>query len=210
MTTTMPSQELTLIVAATARHMGIGLRNSLPWTGLKQEMAYFARVTKRSPPSCPNTKNAVIMGRKTWESIPDKFKPLKGRVNVVLSRSYTEPANLSTIDTDKEPLKVSSLGDALNALHEAKSIGRIFVIGGADIYRAALAEPLTKRVLLTRVLTDFECDTYFPVVLGDVGPWKKQNKDQLEEWTGEDIGEGEREENGVKYNFEMYERGCTV
>lgn len=186
--------------------MGIGLRNNLPWTGLKQEMAYFARVTKRSAPSCPNTKNAVIMGRKTWESIPDKFKPLKGRVNVVLSRSYTEPANLSTIDTDKEPLKVSGLNEALNILHESKMVGRIFVIGGADIYRAALAEPLTKRILLTRVLTDFECDTYFPVVLGDVGPWKKQERSQLEDWTGEDIGEGECEENGVKYNFEMYER----
>ena len=72
---------LTLIVAATKAN-GFGQSGSLPWR-LPLEMAYFARVTSHAPDGVPN---AVIMGRKTWESIPKKFKPLKDRVNVVVSR----------------------------------------------------------------------------------------------------------------------------
>lgn len=70
----------TLIVAATLSN-GIGQSARLPWR-LPQEMAYFARVTTAAP---AGTKNAVIMGRNTWESIPPKFRPLKERVNVVIS-----------------------------------------------------------------------------------------------------------------------------
>ena len=73
---------LTLIVAATSTN-GIGVLASLPWR-LSKEMAYFAKVTK----AVANTgaMNAVIMGRKSWESIPPKYRPLAGRVNVVVSR----------------------------------------------------------------------------------------------------------------------------
>jgi dihydrofolate reductase len=72
------SPSLTLIVAATATN-GIGRANTLPWR-LPAEMAYFARVTTG------NGGNAVIMGRKSWEGIPAKFRPLKNRINVVISR----------------------------------------------------------------------------------------------------------------------------
>lgn len=101
----MQPLELTLVLAAT-RSMGIGANGTLPWTGLKKEMAYFARVTKRLPPhvyrllsalrlhsslmpeqASANAVNAVVMGRKTWDSIPPKFRPLKGRLNIVISRS---------------------------------------------------------------------------------------------------------------------------
>jgi dihydrofolate reductase len=75
----------TIIVAATVSN-GIGIVResvaSLPWR-LPKEMAYFARVTTAAP---PGTRNAVIMGRKTWESIPEKFKPLRERKNIILSR----------------------------------------------------------------------------------------------------------------------------
>ncbi len=73
--------ELTLIVAATITN-GIGHGGSLPWR-LPNEMAYFAKVTQKAP---PRATNAVLMGRKSWESIPPKFRPLKNRVNVVVSR----------------------------------------------------------------------------------------------------------------------------
>jgi dihydrofolate reductase len=73
---------LTLIVAAT-RANGIGKGGTLPWR-LRKEMAYFARVTTHAP---EGEANAVIMGRNTWESIPPKFRPLRRRTNVVVSRN---------------------------------------------------------------------------------------------------------------------------
>lgn len=75
---------LTIVVAATNR-LGIGQNNGLPWR-LKQEMAYFAKLTSTIPEGKTGT-NAVIMGRNTWESIPAKFRPLKNRLNIVLSRN---------------------------------------------------------------------------------------------------------------------------
>lgn len=79
----MASTELTLVVAATLTN-GIGLKGGLPWR-MPREMAYFAKVTT-STAGAGRAKNAVIMGRKSWESIPQKFRPLKDRLNVVISR----------------------------------------------------------------------------------------------------------------------------
>ncbi|KAH9866756.1 hypothetical protein J1614_008449 [Plenodomus biglobosus] len=82
---------LTLILAATPS-LGIGKNGKLPWPMLKKELAYFARVTKRVPshnsdtPGAAPRINAVIMGRKTWDSIPETLRPLKGRLNVVITR----------------------------------------------------------------------------------------------------------------------------
>ena len=146
------------------------------------------------------------MGRKTWESIPLKFKPLKGRINVVLSHSHTSLKSLPLIDTDKEPLKVASLTDAIKALEASKEIGKVFIIGGAEIYRIALQERAIKRILLTRILSDFECDTFFPISLQvSDGQWRKQSQEELDSWVGENIPPGEQEENGITYVFEMYE-----
>jgi dihydrofolate reductase len=74
--------KLTIIVAATKSN-GIGQNARLPWR-LPAEMAYFARVTSHAP---EGQQNSVIMGRNTWESIPTKFRPLKNRINVVISRN---------------------------------------------------------------------------------------------------------------------------
>jgi dihydrofolate reductase len=73
---------LTLIVAATKTN-GIGQSSHLPWR-LPKEMAYFKRVTSNAP---DGSMNAVLMGRKTWESIPTNFRPLPNRVNIVISRN---------------------------------------------------------------------------------------------------------------------------
>jgi len=207
--------ELTLIVAA-MRNMGIGRAGTLPWTGLKQEMAYFARVTKRtstlagqdsSDTVSPVTKNAVIMGRKTWHSIPGKFRPLKGRLNVVLSRSHKDGAE--TLGGSDGPVNLKSIDSALETLGGMNLVGRLFVIGGAEIYKTALGMKEAKRILLTRVLSEFECDTFFPLKLGDDadGEWKKRTKEELDKWVGENVPEGVQDENGVQYVFEMYEKG---
>jgi dihydrofolate reductase len=72
---------LTIIVAATPTN-GIGLAGTLPWR-LPKELKYFASVTSQAP---QGQQNAVIMGRNTWESIPKRFRPLPGRLNVVVTR----------------------------------------------------------------------------------------------------------------------------
>lgn len=193
---TMISQELTLIVAATGK-MGIGRGGTLPWTGLKREMAYFARVTKRASPG--NT-NALIMGRKTWESIPPKFRPLKDRTNIVITRTSGLTAQGGNV--------TSSVEEAIEAV-EKTEVTRAFVIGGAQIYKAALERKETKRILLTRVLSDFECDTFFPLQLDESGKsegWERKSKEDLDRWVGEQVPEGVQEENGTKYRFEMWEK----
>ncbi|KAI1003993.1 hypothetical protein K3495_g4215 [Podosphaera aphanis] len=194
----MTLQELTLIVAATNR-MGIGKAGTLPWTGLKKEMAYFAHVTKRA--ESPATPNAVIMGRKTWDSIPARFQPLKDRTNIVVTRcsEATSPTNR---------VVVGSVDDAVCAAAGA-GVGRTFVIGGGQIYAAALAIPAARRILLTRVLSDFECDTFFPLALGADGhaeKWERKSPEELDAWTGLTVPKDVQVENGVRYTFEMWER----
>ncbi|KAI9055671.1 hypothetical protein LZ554_000614 [Drepanopeziza brunnea f. sp. 'monogermtubi'] len=210
---TMPSRELTLIVAATNK-MGIGRAGTLPWTGLKKEMAYFARVTKRS--SSPNSTNAVIMGRKTWDSIPPRFRPLKDRRNVVVTRGGDPTA--AAVAAEGERAVAGSLQQAVESLggqadeeeeEEEEVASRAFVIGGAQIYKASLESKDARRILLTRVLSDFECDTFFPVVLGEDGKadgWVRRSKEELDAWTGETVPVGVQEENGTRYVFEMWER----
>lgn len=84
------------LIAALSPSNGLGVSGGLAWS-LKGEMAYFRKATSFVPPSPASGaeekgkgKNAVIMGRNTWESIPPKFRPLKGRINVVVSRKMGE------------------------------------------------------------------------------------------------------------------------
>ncbi len=228
----MKPLELTLVVAAT-RSMGIGAKGTMPWKGLRKEMQYFARVTTRVPPTVRKTctchlafndessnesknkapsgaMNAVIMGRKTWDSIPAKFRPLKDRLNIVISRSTpdTQPAPPAAT---AEPVRVSSVEKALQYARE-HCIGRVFVMGGAQIYSAALELPEAKRVLLTSLDAEFDCDVFFPLDLRDGGKaaadgWARRSTQQLREWTGqEDVSDDGQEEAGIKYEFQLWER----
>jgi dihydrofolate reductase len=86
-------------------------------------------------------------------------------------------------------------------------VGRVFVIGGAQIYDAALTMG-AGRVLLTRVMREFECDTHFGLRLGDgeKNGWVKRDKAELDAWTGEEVPAGVQVEGGTEYEFEMWER----
>ncbi|KAJ2894198.1 hypothetical protein MKZ38_007838 [Zalerion maritima] len=159
--------------------------------------------------------NAIIMGRKTWESIPPRFRPLKDRLNIVISRSFSgQPsADISELDHTKEPVKLPSLHAALQFLKSSSpdSVGRVFVIGGGQIYDAALTLPETRRVLLTSIFSDFECDTHFPIkFVSSSAPghaeWQQRSKQDLDQWTGEQVPAGLQEENGTTYEFQMWER----
>jgi dihydrofolate reductase len=127
------------LVAAVARGGVIGRDSGIPWR-LPEDVARFRELT---------TGHAVVMGRKTWDSIPDRFRPLPERRNVVVTRNpdwHAEGAE-----------RVSSVEDALELLEDE---GHAFVIGGAEIYAAAL--PLADELLLTEIERDVEGDTFFP------------------------------------------------
>jgi dihydrofolate reductase len=217
---------LTLIVAAT-NNLGIGKNGTLPWR-LKAEMQYFARVTTRLPPQLASIpkgemQNAVIMGRKTWESIPKKFRPLKDRLNLVLT-SRAEGGERRLVDG---AIWVKSLDDALAVLEDLRADGqgkrqeelpkvaRAFVIGGANVYKSALELPggIANRVLLTRVYGGFDCDTFFPVALGgEEGTklgWQRKSNSELSIYVGEEVAQGTVNEGDTEFEYCLFERGDT-
>jgi len=142
----------------------------------------------------------VIMGGKTWDSIPPSRRPLKDRFNIVITR-HPELRNASST--------ADSIETAIKAVGATIMDRKAFVIGGAQLYGEALARCETKRILFTRILSDFECDTFFPVELredGEAEGWVRRSKEELDAWVGETVPGGIREENGTKYVFEMWER----
>lgn len=141
-----PKGYLTLI-AAVAKNGVIGDSNALPWH-LPEDLKHFKQLT---------SGHAVIMGRKTWESLPLRFRPLPGRLNIVLTRDPSYAAEGATV--------VHSMADAL-----AAAAGRTaFVIGGAELYAHAL--PLADKLELTEIARDFPGDAFFPEI--DPTAWRE-------------------------------------
>jgi dihydrofolate reductase len=140
------------LIVAVDQNMGIGKDGALPWY-LPEDLKYFSKVTTET--ASPELRNAVIMGRRTWESIPAKYKPLPGRINIVLSSN-------PDLELPDDVLLFGSLDEALAALSTSNKIDQIFVIGGAKLYEEALFHLDLERIYLTRIEADFDCDTFFP------------------------------------------------
>lgn len=136
------------VIVAADQLRGIGKDGTLPWH-LPGDMAFYKRTTLAAP---RGQHNAVIMGRKTFESIPARFRPLKDRLNVVLSRAPQY--------TPEGALKVGSLDEALQVVTARSDIAHAFVIGGGQLYDEALRHPACARVIITRVHASFACDTF--------------------------------------------------
>jgi len=151
----LASHGLSVIVATTPKG-GIGKDGHLPWK-LPGDMAHFKKVTMSAP---AGMMNAVVMGRKTWESIPENFRPLPGRVNVVLTRKAAE-ADFSSM-YPAGVLAAPSMGDALDQLRKRDDVSEVFAIGGESVYKEALEMPACARVFITMIAKDFECDAFFP------------------------------------------------
>ena len=156
------------LIAAIARNGVIGKDNRLPWH-LPADLKHFKALT---------TGHTVIMGRKTWESLPEKFRPLPGRRNIVVTRNRDYRAEGATV--------VGSL-DA--PIHASQTLTP-FVIGGAELYAHAL--PLAQRLELTEIDADIEGDAHFPH--WDRRPWREAAR------------ETHRAEAGWNYSFVSYER----
>ncbi|KAF0408603.1 dihydrofolate reductase [Gigaspora margarita] len=194
------------LIAAAEENWGIGINNALPWK-IKEDMAYFERVTKKVLVSDETTdtslatsgksvQNAVIMGRKTWESIPPKFRPLKDRLNVVLSKSLKPESDMYVIH--------SSLDEAVANLVGKPTIARIFIIGGGYVYKEAIESPLCEYILITKVYKNFNCDTFFPKI--DENMYELASHDELVNFVGNDVPKGRQVEGEIEYEFLMYKR----
>jgi dihydrofolate reductase len=139
MTISAPSLPALSLIAAVARNGAIGKSNGLLWHE-PEDQKHFRRVTM----GCP-----VIMGRKTWDSLPTRFRPLPGRRNVVITRNVVWQADGAEV--------ASSLDAALALL---AGTPKAFVIGGAEVY--ALALPRATELVLTEIDAELDGDTFFP------------------------------------------------
>ena len=154
--------KIAMIVAMDAVN-GIGKNGTLPWHS-PHDLARFAKITKGTRPF----QNAVIMGRKTWDSLP--VKPLRNRISIVLSRNATSQ-DLGDHDRD-HTFVASSVQEALDLLISLKPV-ETYVIGGAEVFKAFA--PVTDLVYLTRIPGTHDCDTFWPAELKlyQVGPTEK-------------------------------------
>jgi dihydrofolate reductase len=146
------------MIFARASNGVIGKDGVMPWH-LPEDLAHFKRLTHGWP---------VIMGRKTWDSLPPRFRPLPGRTNIVITRQT------GWKETGAQP--APSLAHALEL---CKGSPEVWIIGGAQIY--AQAEPLAQRVEATEIARDFEGDAFAPVLGAD---WIEAARDNHVSSTG--------------------------
>lgn len=167
------------IIAAADEKMGIGKNGRLPW-GLKlpTDLAFFHKTTRG------RGKNAVIMGRATWESIPENRRPLSERLNIVLTHqnNYQTPPLVAAAASLQEARKIA----------EQKNVEEVYIIGGSKVFEEAIRHPDCQTIFLTEVFGDFECDTFFPKI--DPKQFKKISESEM------------HEENAIKFRFVKYQR----
>ena len=162
------------IIVATDSERGIARNGDLPWH-LPGDLRYFRDITTG------DGNNAVIMGRKTWDSIPERYRPLAKRHNIVVSRN---------------PALVLPTGVELaNSLDEALALGddadTIFVVGGGLLYAESVRHPRGESAFISRFHAGFDCDTFFVDIaethtLASTSP--------------------EHEHKGTRYDFAIYRR----
>lgn len=172
------------MIACISSNRAIGKDNKLLFH-IKEDMAFFKRMTMG---------RVVIMGRKNWESIPTKFRPLPGRTNIILTRQKGYDASKDLLSLSEELQKTilvcTSLADVeitITKLQESVAIEEVFVIGGSEIYQLFLDYADT--VYLSMVDQELEGDTFFPLL--DTQTWQHRQIDtysassipfRIEEW----------------------------
>ena len=147
---------LSIIVAASDNNV-IGANNQLLWK-LPDDMKWFKEKT---------VKHTVIMGRKTYESLPPKMKPLPDRFNVVASKTMDKTnQNLDGLWVEDD------LVEAIKKANQLSPKEEVFIVGGGEIYRQALS--MVDRIYLTRVHANFDGDTFFPTL--DPKQWNEVSR----------------------------------
>jgi dihydrofolate reductase/thymidylate synthase len=173
-------------VVAADEERGIGKGNDLPWPRLPADGAYLRRITTTTRD--PARKNAVIMGRRTWDSLPAKFRPLPGRINIVVSRTIgaVEPPDVAV---------AASLDRAIELATTDAGAESIFVLGGGQLYAVAVDDPRCEVIYYTHVAARFDSDTHFPAFT---------DRFVL------DAEDPPRSDNGISYWFQRWRRRHTI
>jgi len=161
------------IIAALENTGGIGWNGGLPWPKIKKDMWMFRALTIHS---------TVIIGRKTWESLPDEYRPLPKRTNVVVTSKSTLHYNVM-----KGNLDVFQAVNFETALKYAKGV--VYVIGGQSIYEQAILHPLCEGAHITSILDYFPSNKRFP------------SRDLMRQYEPGEMDEIQKE-NGIKFRFE--------
>lgn len=166
------------IIIAVDQKNGIGKDGQMPWH-FKKELNHFAKITKETDE--PEKRNMVIMGRKTWESLPEKFRPLPKRENAILTKNA---------DFKAEGAKVFySMEDAINSAD--KKIEKIFIIGGGEVFKQGLELEDLDGIYITKIQKIYDCDTFFPSP-----PTRFKRQEEL----------GEDKEQGIKFTYSKLTR----
>jgi dihydrofolate reductase len=165
----------------------------MPWVqpgtaGLKTDMKRFADLTMG---------NTVIMGRTTWESIPARFRPLKGRDNLVISTTATTSVTSLTSEVITCPSIDVAIDYHAGTDQRPPLAGSVFIIGGARLYDEAIKRDLVNRVYLTRILEplEFGCNVHV-----------KELEKALTTLFQRIEVQPDITENGVRYRFEVWDR----
>jgi len=168
------------VVVAADLEWGIGKDQSLPWPKLRGDLRHFKRITTTT--SAPGRKNAIVMGRKTWQSKEVAERALPDRVNIVVSRS--------ALAVPPGVIAARSLDDALTV----SDVETVFVVGGAALLVEAIEHRDLRYVYLTRIEERYGCEIKMPDL--DARGFVKV------EWEGELVNE----EHGVRYRIERLRR----
>jgi dihydrofolate reductase len=152
---------ISMVAAIGAKNRALGRNGDLIWK-IPEDMHRFRRLTEGHP---------VVMGRKTWESLPEKVRPLPGRTNIVITRQPDYIAPGATV--------VSSVEDALAAAKEAPGAEHICILGGGDIFTLAL--PFTDRLYLTLIDEEAAGDSFFPDY---ENLFTKKVSEEMHQWEG--------------------------
>ena len=166
-----------IIIAAVAENGVIGKNNAMPWS-IKGNLAHFKKMTMGWP---------CIMGRKTWESLPQK--PLPGRLNIVISKTMQDlpgwPEGIVTdctyilLEADNPDRKAKVCKSIQEAIELCANYEKVFICGGESIYKQAL--PLANKIDLTLIKGQYDGDTFFPEI--DDACWTKTDTVKFDEYS---------------------------
>lgn len=148
-----------MAILATDEKGGIAKDGDIPWR-VAGDMQFFKEVT--SVTADPDKKNCVIMGRKTWESLPERFRPLPDRINCVLSKDPKTPSRCSGTIVLRDLILDREQIETIEALSETE-IETVFIIGGAEVYNQIFKHPDLLMIIHSVIPGDYQCDTFVEV-----------------------------------------------